>query len=144
TFALALSLWMAGTAATNDMLASLGKDGSAGFQNYVYELLADDHPPDLLHDDIYDARLLDALWASFFASGDERYVNRIIGALPLVNARGDTGKMLIGGAARWSLASNAYQHPKVMQICEAQLKELPADQRTDLAKVIESARERQK
>jgi hypothetical protein len=141
--ALALVLWMVETGDNKDMLTSLGKDGSAGFQNYVHDLLADHRPPDLIHDEIRNAGFLDALWASFFASGDERYVKRIISALPLVQEKGDVQRMLIGGAARWSLASNAYQHPKVMEICEAQLKELPADQRAALAEVIKTARERQ-
>lgn len=142
--ALALALWWVGSSDSKAYLKSLSKQGSDGFQNYVHELLADDHPPDLLHDEISDPGLLDALWASFFASGDERYVKRIISALPLINSSGDTGKMLIGGAARWSLASNAFQHPKVMQICEAELKELPEEQRPALAEVIQSARERKK
>jgi hypothetical protein len=139
--ALALTLWMVGSSGSKALLKSLSSDGSGGFQNYVRELLADDHPPDLLHDDIDNAGFLDALWASFFASGDERYVKRIISALQLVNVHGDTGKMLIGGAARWSLASNAFQHPKVMQICEAEMKELPKEQQPALAEVVQSAKE---
>jgi len=142
--ALALTLWMVGSGSSKALLKSLSGDGSGGFQNYVGELLADDHPPDLLHDDIGNAGCLDALWASFFASGDERYVKRIIGALPLMNVHGDTGTMLIGGAARWSLASNAFQHPKGMQICEADMKELPKDQQPALAAVIQSAKEQKK
>jgi len=142
--ALALVLWMAGTSGSQDLLKSLSREGPAGFQKYVNELVADDHRPDFLHDEIKDPGFLDALWASFFASGDERYVKRIISALPLVQEKSDIERMLIGGAARWSLASNAYQHPKVMQICEAQLKELPAEQRAALAEVVQSAREQQK
>jgi hypothetical protein len=138
---LALVLWMVGSSGSYARLRSLGQVGSGGFQNYVRGLLADDHRPDFLHDAIKNAGFLDDLWASFFASGDERYVKRIIGALQLANVHGDTGKLLIGGAAKWSLTSNAFQHPKVMQICEAELNQLPEDQRITLTQVIQSARE---
>jgi len=142
--ALALTLWRANTSGSESLLKALSKEGSAPFQQYVNELLADNHHPDLLHNEIDKPGRLDALWAGFFATGDERYVKRIIGALPLFQEKDDVGQMLIGGAAKWSLASNAYQHPKVMQICEAQLKELPPDQQAVLAEVIKTARERQK
>jgi len=142
--ALALTLWMTGTSGSKDLLKSLSKEGSASFQQYVNELLADGHHPDFLYDEINKPSCIDALWVGFFASGDERYVKKIISALPLVQEKGDVERMLIGGAARWSLASNAYQHTKVMQICEAQLKELPADQRAALAEVVKTAREPQR
>jgi len=140
--ALALVLWMTGTDSSQILLKSLRKEGSASFQKYVNELVANDHRPNFLHDEISSPGFLDALWANFFASGDERYVKRVIAALPLFNDS-DASQMLIGGAARWSLASNAFQHPKVMQICEAQLKDLPIDQRPALAEVIKTAQERQ-
>jgi hypothetical protein len=141
--ALALVLWMTGTSGSQGLLRSLSREGSPTFQKYVNELAADDHRPDFLHDEINSPGFLDALWANFFASGDERYVKRVISALPLLNDS-DTGRMLIGGAAKWSLASNAFQHPRVMQICEAQLKELPDQQRAALAQVIQSAKEQKK
>jgi hypothetical protein len=141
--ALALVLWMTDTKGSQSLLKSLSKEGSPTFQEYVTELAADDHRPDFLHDEINSPGFLDALWVSFLVSGDERYVKRVISALPLINDS-DTGRMLIGGAAKWSLASNAFQHPKVMQICEAQLKELPDQQRAALAEVIQSAREQKK
>lgn len=141
--ALALVLWMTDTKGSEGLLKSLSREGSPAFQKYVNELAADDHRPDLLHDEINSPGFLDALWVSFLASGDERYVKRVISALPLINDS-DIWRMLIGGAAKWSLASNAFQHPKVMQICEAQLKELPDQQRAALAEVIQSAREQKK
>ena len=117
--AMALTLWMADTNGSQNLLKSLSKEGSAPFQKYVNELLADNHRPDLLHDEINNPDCLDSLWVSFFASGDERFVKKIISALPLAQEEDHVELMLVGGAARWSLASNAYQHPKVMEICEA-------------------------
>lgn len=62
--------------------------------------------------------VLDMLWGSFFVTGDERYVQRIMVALPgLDTANHDLEKMLTACAAKWSLFSNARQHERVMNIC---------------------------
>jgi len=65
-----------------------------------------------------DPGTLDDAWAAFFATGDARYVDAVIGVLPWLEVRGDPQRLLTGGAARWSLASNAYQHARVLAICE--------------------------
>lgn len=62
--------------------------------------------------------VLDMLWTSFFVSGDEKYIERIMSALPgSRQGHSDPGKLITAGAAQWSLASNAYQHKRVMEIC---------------------------
>lgn len=93
-------------------------------------------PPDLLKDEIDTPTFLDMLWGSFFATGDAKYVLRVMDALPFSNEKKDVRKILVGGAARWSLASNAAQHEKVMQICEEQQKKSP---NKILAEVIKDA-----
>jgi hypothetical protein len=65
-----------------------------------------------------DPGTLDDSWASFFATGDAKYVRAIIEVLPWSEVRGDVNRLLTGGAARWSLASNAYQHGCVLAISE--------------------------
>lgn len=60
---------------------------------------------------------LDDVWASFMATGDERYVEAVASVLPLLKVRGDPALLVVGGAAQWSLASNAYQHSRVLDIC---------------------------
>jgi hypothetical protein len=65
--------------------------------------------------------MLDDAWAAFMATGDTRFVDEVIAALPLVEVRGDTRRLLVGSAAKWSLASNAYQHERVLEACEAAL-----------------------
>ena len=61
---------------------------------------------------------LDDSWAAFFATGDVKYVREVIEVLPWSEVRGDVNRLLTGGAARWSLASNAYQHGRVLALCE--------------------------
>lgn len=85
--------------------------------------------------------VLDALWGHFMATGDDGPVLRIMSALPWVEVRGNIPKLLVGGAAQWSLASNAVQHPRVLQLCKAQLSAQPKDVALVLRKVISMAEE---
>lgn len=62
--------------------------------------------------------VLDALWGKFMATGENAPVERIITALPWLDVKGDTTRLLVGGSARWSLTSNAVQHKRVLEICE--------------------------
>ena len=67
--------------------------------------------------DINSPAIIDELWGAFCATGDEKYVNRLMTTLPWIEGtETDFNKLMIGGAARWSLTSNAQQHPKVMKI----------------------------
>lgn len=67
---------------------------------------------------IKSPEVLDELWGAFSATGDEKYVTRLMSTLPWqYDPSGDFTKLSISGAARWSLSSNAQQHPKVMKLC---------------------------
>jgi hypothetical protein len=133
-----LAFWMSGNQSQLKLVIS-GNSGSVS--EYAEKLIAN-RVPDLLNDEIANPGFLDMLWGSFFATGDERYVQRIISVLPLVKEKKDIAKMLIGGAAQWSLTSNAKQHKKVMDICISEQKKLPADQAEILAEVIKRAKEK--
>ena len=86
--------------------------------------------------------VLDMLWASFFITGDERYVERIMAALP-GQGQHDANKMITAGAASWSLAANAHQHKRVMNICLAALQKHP-EWKPELNEVIGRANAPQK
>jgi hypothetical protein len=83
--------------------------------------------------------VLDALWGYFMATGDDVPVARIISALPWVNVRGDVSRLLVGGAARWSLISNAIQHKPVMATCRKELESQPQEVTDVLREVIAEA-----
>ena len=84
--------------------------------------------------------VLDALWGNFMATGNKAPVERIITALPWIDTKGDMSKLIVGGSARWSLTSNATQHPSVLKICENSLPEAPPEVAGKLIKVIENAK----
>ncbi|HEX5785596.1 MAG TPA: hypothetical protein VFY35_12775, partial [Burkholderiaceae bacterium] len=83
--------------------------------------------------------VLDALWGYFMATGDAEPVTRIISALPWINIRGDVSRLMVGGAARWSLISNAIQHKPVMATCKKELDSQPQEVTDVLREVISAA-----
>lgn len=78
-------------------------------------------PPDFATLPVHSPAALDYLWACFLATGDTRFVDRIMTVLPPKDQTlddpefGDINEILLAGSARWSLISNAFQHPKVLE-----------------------------
>ena len=66
---------------------------------------------------VSSALVMDMLWSAFFATGDERFVLRLITLLDKEHSPG-----MLYQAAKWSLSSNAFQHDKVLKICREQSK----------------------
>ena len=86
------------------------------------------------------AWVLDSLWGNFMATGSKTPVVRIMSALPWIDVKGDVNRLLIGGAAGWSLTSNAVQHPSVMKFCEEEVKPQPTEVAEKLREVIDNAK----
>lgn len=85
---------------------------------------------------------LDMLWGCFMASGDGRYLEKIMSVLPWLHKKDvELSQIIIAGAAEWSLTSNCYQHKKVMQICEEEMQKKP-ELKQQLAEIIKSAQEK--
>lgn len=82
--------------------------------------------------------VLDMLWGAFFATGDEKYVKRLISVLPWESQTKDLPKMQVAASARWSLTSNAEQHPRVMKICQ-QVRDTQPELKAQLDSIIEKA-----
>jgi len=84
--------------------------------------------------------VLDALWGNFMATGRKKPVERIMAALPWVDVKGDLSRLRVGGAAQWSLTSNAEQHDLVFKFCEAGTKTQPKDIALKLQEILKVAR----
>jgi len=132
------ALWVAGTgeakAHLKRCLALLADRGIAG-----NEELSKLDPPALDRMTIDSPAVLDMLWGAFMATGDEKYVIRVIGVLPYAAAEGNVAQLLIGSSARWSLAANAARHRRVLDICVSQMAKQPEEVRKVLAEVIVEA-----
>jgi hypothetical protein len=98
-----------------------------------------DNPMDILNDPIKDVSQLDMLWAIFMATGDSAPIKRIISVLHLVKD-GHGLDIAIGGAAQWSLSSNAVQHEKVYQICQEELSNADGETKNLLQQIIAKSR----
>ncbi len=111
------SLWWSGTVESKEALNKLLVKLPPKSQDYLMSQMAKPAEP-IEEMEIKSPAVLDELWGAFSATGDDKYIVRLMTALPWIyDASGDFNKLSIGGAARWSLASNAQQHPKVMKLC---------------------------
>lgn len=95
--------------------------------------------PFIATEDPLSVSALDDYWGAFNASGAKQPVVAVIEALPLVEVRGDVDQLLIGGAAKWSLTSNAFQHSRVLEYCREYLKDAGDPIKEILTEVISDA-----
>ena len=137
-FFVALAIWYADMARKADLLRTLSH-GSDSLAQFSKELQGD-RPPDLLTVEITEPVQLDILWAQFFATGDPRYVERIISVLPYAAPGEHSGRLVIGLAARWSLTSNATQQARVMEICSKAARSANPQLQPLLQEVLNAAR----
>lgn len=112
------SIWWSNTAQGKQILQQLCKSlpekPQAEFKKQI-----DSDPPLINEMPMDNTALLDMLWAAYCASGDDKYVKRLLTSLPWADGdQKNLNKLMLASAAKWSLTSNCEQHPKVMEICE--------------------------
>ncbi len=110
------ALWEADTPEASAVLADLLRRGPVRAEDLAFN--PETNPPDLLEEPL-GGKVLDRLWSAFFATGDSRYISRIVEALPLLADPGDHARRGAGGVARWSLKANCRQSGDVLRICES-------------------------
>jgi hypothetical protein len=131
-------LWFAGTPASRALLESVAPPRtSARWERWDQQRQVPSRDPLALPPQ--DTGALEIFWGSFFATGDPRYVERVISVLALAGVEHDAGKIRIGASAEASLLTNARQHPKVLEICKAQLPKQPRAVRKMLAAIVARA-----
>jgi hypothetical protein len=80
---------------------------------------------DLLDVGIDDPRQINLLWSAFSATGDRRYVEKVVDYLSLYSRDEDTLDAEIGQAALVTLATNSLLHPVVAEVCLDERKSHP-------------------
>ena len=132
------ALWWSSTLEGKQSLDGLIKTLNEKQADAVLSQMA--HPAVPLENiEIKTPEALDELWGAFSATGDVKYVNRLISVVPWAyDAGGDFNRMSIGSAARWSLTSNAQQHPLVLKAC-VKARDTQPELRSALDKIISSA-----
>ncbi|MBX9720831.1 MAG: hypothetical protein K2X81_05520 [Candidatus Obscuribacterales bacterium] len=132
------SVWWANCPQGKELLdivsLQLSEKSKAEFRKQI-----DKAPVEIDKMDIDSPDILDMLWACFCATGDEKYVKRVMSTLSWSKQdHKDLNKMIIASAARWSLLSNIEQHKKVKEICETVEKQ-DAELKPYLEKVLAEA-----
>jgi len=84
---------------------------------------------------------LNRLWGNFFATGNNKAITQIISVLYLWE-EGRGKEVTIGGAAKWSLAYNAVQHQKVLQIVKNEMEISSGTKRNMLEEIVNKAEKR--
>ncbi|MCC5824261.1 MAG: hypothetical protein LAT64_11295 [Phycisphaerales bacterium] len=103
--------------------------------------MTEGEPPDLARLVPESPGVLDFWWSAFMADGDTRWVDLVLGVIPPPgmsfeeSGLDDPQRLEIARAAVWSLASNAAQHPRVMDRIRERLAEADGDWPT-IAEVV--------
>ncbi len=116
------ALWVANNNVCREQLKVVAQ-GMEGKRKEAILALVDKKPDNLKTMYIRTPADLDKLWSAFVASGDRIYVERVMSVLPEINGSGE--RIIMGGAAQWSLSANVKQHALVKQICIDELKKHP-------------------
>ncbi len=116
---LTLALWMSDTKAGKQLL-----------QKELPSVYGEKPPPDILKLKLDSASTLDLLWGYYFATGDSQALRRIVSMFNFADAPDKVKGVpddrtplykTLPDAAKWSLSSNATQHPKVLADCKKML-----------------------
>ncbi len=134
-----LALWYADTPETDAIIRNEFQRENSSNRKMLQKLM-NQKPKAFEEMELDSTARVDMLWGAFLATGQEKFVIRVIEALPFTKVRGDSALMLVGGAARWSLISKASQHQRVMDICLEQMKRQPKEVKEILKEVIQVAR----
>ena len=129
------ALWMANSKSSGAALERLANGATPDEARSLRSLLSTP-PPTIESMAIDSPAALDYLWGFFLASGSDVPVLRIIDQLKLADVRGNLNAMMIGGAAHWSLSSNARQHDRVLSIVKARMLTADGDTKAKLQEIL--------
>ena len=74
-------------------------------------------------DSVVDPSKLDIWWVSFMATGDEKYLDKLLKYVGKPMPKDNPNEMLVIGAASWSFKSNCCQHEKILEYTKKKLAE---------------------
>jgi hypothetical protein len=126
---IAAALWQAGQPLGSELLHQLDQNSSVRAR---IDWLADAGSVPIADTPVLSPSSMNLHWGAFLASGDERYILSILDAI-------GTNRPGLDTAARTALAKNAAAHPRVQEICEAQLSRQPEEVRSVLRAALSDA-----
>lgn len=129
------ALWVANTGESMWALRRMA-DMAPMEEGTTLRVLRSAQPPTIETIPIDGPTTLDFLWGTFFATGSDVPVLRIIAQMNLASRRGDANAVQIGTAAEASIAAGARQHAKVLAIVKERAKTADAETRVKLEAII--------
>jgi hypothetical protein len=121
---LAAAAWKAGHPAGARQLRELSANADDQLRADLARLL-DAGPVAVAQSPVLSESSMNLQWGAFLASGDERHILNVLSAL-------GSGEPALTASARYALAQNAVSHPRVLEICWAQLARQPEAVRAEI------------
>jgi len=134
-YVLYTALWVANTGESQFALRRMA-DMAPMEEGAALRVLRSSPPPAIETISIDRPAMLDFLWGSFWATGSEVPVLRIIDQMKLANRSGDATAVLIGTTAQSSLSVAAKQHAKVLAIIKERATTADPETRAKLDEII--------
>ncbi len=125
----AAALWQSGHPIGNTHLRTLAADSPVRAE---VERLATLPPQVIAETSVQSPSSMRLRWGAFLATGHDRHIVAILDGFGLNDPR-------LTSAARMALAQNAADHPRVLEICRAQLDRQPEDVRSELRAALHAA-----
>jgi hypothetical protein len=132
---LAAAAWQAGSSRGAAMIRELSTGSSNELQNQLTELIRRGPAP-VASTQVRSEASMNLHWGAFLASGSEQNIVAVLTAL-------GSGENNVSTAARYSLAQNAVEHRRVVEICRAQLDRQPEPIRSEIRAALNQAATRQ-
>ena len=126
---IASALWQAGHPLGPELLRLLSQNSPLRAE---VERLADLPSQPIAETPVHSESSMNLQWGAFLASGDERHILCILDAIGL-------DEPALTARARLALAQNAAAHPRVLEICRAQLERQPDEVRGVLRAAVNAA-----
>jgi hypothetical protein len=125
----AAALWQAGHPMGARLLRSLSTDSEVA--NEIQQLANRTSRP-VADTPVLSPSSMNLQWGAFLASGDEQHIVAILDGI-------GSDHPALSSAARYALAQNAAAHPRVMEICRAQLSKQPNEVQSVLRAALNDA-----
>ncbi len=82
---------------------------------------------------------VDIMWGHYFGSGRHKGIDRILSILSWAKDKNDVEKLTIGSMAKWTVANNIQQDPRLLAYVKTKLETLPKADAAELREVITAA-----
>jgi hypothetical protein len=128
----AAALWYSGQPEGVEHVRSLARGTNPGVREAVESLMAWERPS-LNGAAVQSPSSMNLQWGAFLASGNPQHIVSVLAAL-------GAGEPALGAQVRAVLAEKALAHPRVYEICQAELARQPEGVREQLATALNSVR----